>query len=63
MFHDRAKIIQYTSCYLNARMLDLIDGTLGRQADGLLDALATKARSMATVMFKVVKISCRFESV
>ena len=37
MFHNGAKIIQFTSFYLNARIVDLIDGTLGRQANVLLD--------------------------
>ena len=36
MIHNGAKILQFTS-YLNARVVDLIDGTLGRQANVLLD--------------------------
>ena len=36
MFDNGAKVIQFVS-YLNARVVDLIDGALGRQANVLLD--------------------------
>ena len=36
MFDNGAKVIPFAS-YLNARVVDLVDGALGRQPDVLLD--------------------------